>query len=254
MKTKWWRNEFKVGLMTIVGIILLSALLITSSNWRFTGRGRKVRIYFDSVSGLLSNAPVHMYGVEVGRVADVKLEDHRVEVIARIREDELIREGYRIRIDIIGLVGEKYIEITNGPLENPLADEDNLKGITPISAGHILAHANELTEKAISTIDSVQSFVSTNEMPVHDGAVELKNFITQARGMLKKTVDNVDALLAEVNKLTGASAAWSGTGTETRRRCGGHTPRARCGRWAGRAALHAPPRTLGAPPRREGFP
>lgn len=205
MRNKWWRNEFKVGLMAIVGIILLSALLITSSNWRFTGRGREVTIYFGSVSGLLKNAPVYMYGVEVGRVAAVELKDHRVEVIARVRPEEPIREGYQIRIDIIGIVGEKYIEIINGPLDNLPANEDALQGISPISLGHILTSVNEITEKAIGTIDSVQSFVNTNEKTIHDVAVELKDFIVQARGILRKTMGNVDVLLAKVNKLTGAA-------------------------------------------------
>jgi len=204
MKNKWWRNEFKVGLMAIVGIILLSALLITSSDWRFTGRGRKVTIYFDSVSGLLKNAPIHMHGVEVGRVATVKLKDYRVEVIAQIRQEEPIKAGYQIRIDIIGIVGEKYIEIINGSPENPAADENNLQGITPISVGHILASADEIIQETLGTIDSVQSFVNTNEKTIHDVAVELKDFIVQARGILRKTVDNVDVLLAKVNKLTGA--------------------------------------------------
>jgi len=205
MATKWWRNEFKVGLMAVVGMILLSALLITSSNWRFTGRGREVIIYFDYVSGLLDKAPVHMYGVEVGRVAEVKLRDHRVEVVVRIRPDEPIREGYEIRIDIIGLVGEKYIEIINGPLGNPPANEDDLRGISPISVGHVLAKANEISDRTLKVIDSVDSFVNTNEKAISDGAVELKDFIVQAKGMFKRTMDNLDVLVARVNKLTGTA-------------------------------------------------
>ena len=113
MKNKLWRKEFAVGLMVIVGIVLLSILLITATNWSRGGFDMKIR--FDYVGGLIGNAPVHIYGVEVGKVKSVDLVEDYVQVTAHIRKNVRIREGYEVHIDILGVVGEKYLEIINGP-------------------------------------------------------------------------------------------------------------------------------------------
>ena len=202
MKTRWYSREFKVGLMTIVGLALLSILLISASDWRFSPGGHKLKVRFDYVGGLLKNAPVHMYGVEIGRVASVELIGDEVEVTARLEREVPIREGYQVLIDILGLVGEKYIEIINGPASNPVTKDEHLRGASPISIGYVLTRADEITSKTLKTIDFVQNFIDTNEREIHDGVVELKNFILEAKNRLKTTMDDVDVLLARVNGLT----------------------------------------------------
>ena len=201
MKTRWWRNEFKVGLMTIVAVILLSVMLIRAANWRFTPGGQDIRIHFDHVGGLLKSAPVHMYGVEIGKVTSVELADDRVEVIAQLYETASIREGYQILIDILGLVGEKYIEIINGPAGKPVTSDDPLLGTSPISVGRTLEQADQVITSTLRTINSVQNFIDTNERQVSEGLIELKDFIVESKGVLQKTMADVDALLTRADRL-----------------------------------------------------
>jgi ABC-type transporter Mla subunit MlaD len=205
MKTRWWRNEFKVGLMTIVGLALLSALLIKSYHWRFTAGGHKIRIRFDYVGGLLKNAPVHIHGVEIGKVVLVRLVGSEVEVTARLHTKVSIKEGYQILIDILGLVGEKYIEIINGPAGNPETKDDPLRGTSPVSVGRVLMKADEITTKTLKTIDFIQDFIDRNERDLHAGAAELKALTLEAKDVLRKTMDNVDVLLTRIDRLTGAA-------------------------------------------------
>jgi phospholipid/cholesterol/gamma-HCH transport system substrate-binding protein len=201
MKTKGWQKELKVGITVIIGLILLSIMLIKASNWRFGSGGRTVKIHFDYVGGLLKNAPVHMYGVKIGKVESIQLVEDKVEVTVYLEKDEPIREGYSILIDILGLVGEKYIEIINGPAGNPVTTEHTLKGINPISVGQVMMKANEITEKTLNTIDFMQEFISTNEREIQAGAVKLRDFTIEARDMLRETSDNVNVLLTRINRL-----------------------------------------------------
>ena len=191
--------------MTIVGLALLAVLLIKASHWRFNSGDQEVKIRFDYVGGLLKNAPVHMYGVEIGKVTAVELVGNAVEVTAQMHKEVLIREGYQVRIDILGLVGEKYVEITNGPIVNPVTKDDPLRGTSPISIGHVLMKADAITSRALKTMDSVQNFIDTNEREIHVGVVELKDFILEAKGILRKTMSDVDVLLTRVNRLTEAA-------------------------------------------------
>ncbi len=187
--------------MVIAGLVLLSMLLIRAYNWRIGAGGQEIRIRFDYVGGLLENAPVHMYGMEIGEVNSVRLVGDGVEVGAKIHEDVSIREGYRILIDILGLVGEKYVEIINGPADNPVTKDEPLRGISPISVGQVLMKADEITDKTIGTIDFVQEFISQNEKEINAGVTELKNLILEARGILRRTMGDVDTLMERINNL-----------------------------------------------------
>ncbi|MBD3181072.1 MCE family protein [Candidatus Poribacteria bacterium] len=203
MENKWWRDEFKVGLMTIVGVILLSVLLMKSSQWRLSSGEEKARIHFNYVGGLLKNAPVHIHGLEVGNVTSVKLtKENKVEVVVTFREEVEIREGYQIRIDIVGIVGEKYVEISNGPPGNPVTTDDPLIGIDPISVGDVLTKADEITDKTINTIDFIQEFINVNKRDIDVGATQLKNFIIEVKNMLQKTMGNVDSLITRLDRIT----------------------------------------------------
>jgi len=188
--------------MVIIGIALLSIMLIKASQWRFSSSGHKLRIRFEYVGGLLKSAPVHMYGVEIGKVTLIELVEDKVEVTVLLDEEMPIREGYQVLIDILGLVGEKYIEIMNGPARNPVTKDDPLIGTDPVSVGRVLMKADRITDKTLETIDFVRGFVDRNEKGIHAGAVELKDFIIEVRGILRKTMGNVDILLAKVNELT----------------------------------------------------
>ncbi len=203
MKIRWWRNEFKVGLVVLVAIVLLSIMLIKAYDWRFTPGGREIKIRFDYVGGLLKSAPVHMYGMEIGKVTGIALLEDGVEVTARLYEDISIRSGYQVLIDILGLVGEKYIEIINGPVAgSPLARDALLEGTNPISVGYVLLKVDEITNKTLTTMDFVQSFINTNEREISNSVIELKKLIVEARSTLKETLDNVNILLTKINGLT----------------------------------------------------
>ena len=209
---RWWRNEFKVGFVVIVAAVLLSIMLIKAYGWRYAPGGRDVTMRFDYVGGLLKNAPVHMYGTEIGKVTGVVLLEDGVEVKTKLYEEVAIREGYQIRIDILGLVGEKYIEIINGPVGNPVASETLLIGTNPISVGYVLLKADAITDKTLTTMDFVQSFLNTNEKEISNSVMELKNLIVEARGTLKKALGNVNAL---VEKVDGSTELMAGEVTQT---------------------------------------
>jgi phospholipid/cholesterol/gamma-HCH transport system substrate-binding protein len=113
-----------------------------------------------------------------------------------------IREGYQALIDILGLVGEKYVEIINGPVSNPATEDDPLRGASPISIGHVLTKADQITSRTLKTIDFVQDFISKIEKEIHAGVAELKSLILEARNILGKTMGNVDAILGRVDRLT----------------------------------------------------
>ncbi len=201
MKKGLWRNEFAVGIMVICGIILLAVLLIRAANWKIGASEQEIEIRFDYVSGLLKNAPVSMYGLEIGKVTSVSLMGDWVKVTAKIDKKAVIREGYTILIDISGVVGEKQLEIINGPMENPPAQDKLLKGTNPTSIGDILLKVGNIADRATKILDSVQNIVDQNSVEIQSGISKIKDFANETKRTLDITVENVNALLAKINKL-----------------------------------------------------
>ena len=58
-------------------------------------RGYEVKVYFDSVSGLVKDAPVEIAGVEIGKVSKIFLENGKALVAL------MINPGIKITKDIL---------------------------------------------------------------------------------------------------------------------------------------------------------
>ncbi|MGB9597207.1 MAG: MlaD family protein [Candidatus Poribacteria bacterium] len=202
MKTKWWRNELKVGLMVIIGLSLLSILLLKASRWQPSISNQHIRIKFDNVGGLVKNAQVSMYGMEIGKVTSIDLMGDWVQVTAQIDKKVKIREGYQIVIDVIGIIGEKYIEIINGPLSNKLTNDDPLIGTSPPSIGEILIQVNDVVKKSSDALNTAKNVIVTNQDNVQSSIKDAKEFIGETKDIIRKTINDLNTLLASVNKIT----------------------------------------------------
>ncbi|HGE71423.1 TPA: MCE family protein [Candidatus Poribacteria bacterium] len=203
MKAKRWHNEVKVGLMVIIGLSLLSVLLLKASRWQPSINNQYIKIRFDNVGGLVKNAQVSMYGMEIGKVTSIDLMGDWVQVTAQIDKKVKIREGYRIVIDVIGIIGEKYIEIINGPLTNKLTNDDPLIGTSPPSIGDILIQVNDIAKRSSDALNLAKNAIIANQDNVRSSIKDAREFIGETKDIVKKTINDLNILLANINKITG---------------------------------------------------
>ena len=96
-------------------------------------------IRFDSVSGLQEGSNVQLDGVGVGSIAAVDLSEdvRKNQIEIRIRVEERfaarIREDSMARIRTLGLLGDKYIEISSGSQSFPEVPEGGTIGTAPVA-------------------------------------------------------------------------------------------------------------------------
>ncbi len=139
-------REIRVGLFVIVAVALFAGLVFSIG-----GRSRllqpKYRLwaYFGSVSGLVAGAPVMLEGVDVGTVEDIELlldpmgKRVRVTVSIEASVQDKIRTDSRARIETMGVLGDKYIEITMGSFDKPVVEDGSiLDSIDPIDYNALL--------------------------------------------------------------------------------------------------------------------
>lgn len=120
-------NYAAVGLFVIV----LGAGAVIAGTWLLFGDVQKTyrtyHVYMtESVSGLVDDAAVRYRGVEVGRVADIGLENdnpERVKLTLSIEQSAPIKSGTRAVLKSQGLTGLYFVELTGGTKEQPRLTE-----------------------------------------------------------------------------------------------------------------------------------
>jgi len=128
----------RVGLLVLVALAVgIAALAVLGDRQNLFVRKNHYRVHFEQVSGLAVGSSVQLNGVNVGSVEHVVLpvdmneQMLEVQVAIDARYAERIREDSEARIKTIGLLGDKYLQVTSGtPAAPPIPDG----GVIPAAA------------------------------------------------------------------------------------------------------------------------
>ncbi|MFH1753343.1 MAG: MlaD family protein [Candidatus Omnitrophota bacterium] len=147
--------ELKVGLFVFIGIVVLFVIVFSIGKIYIFQPGYKIRVLFNFAGGLGDAAPVRLAGVDVGEVDKIKIfydEDMmrtRVEVIAWIKKNVSIERDAVVRVNTLGMLGEKYLEIIPGTQASGFAEENGiLVGEDPIMVDELAEDLKDLADSA----------------------------------------------------------------------------------------------------------
>ena len=155
----------RVGLLVIVALVLAaSTLFVLGDRQNLFTRKNHYRIRFTNVSGLSAGSSVQLNGVHVGSVdrivlpADTgeKLLEVRIAIDARYAQR--IREDSEARIKTLGLLGDKYLELTSG---SPAAEVIPEGGEIPAAAATDVDRLAETGEDVVNNIAKIAHQLST---------------------------------------------------------------------------------------------
>lgn len=146
------RLSIGVGLFVLGGLALfaVAVLSLTAQRGPFTQRFTLVA-QFQNVQGLIDGAPVRLAGKDVGVVESVRFAapgPGRLPIRVQMRVDasvrDRVREDSQATIGTIGLLGDKYIELSIGSPEAPeLADGAEIATTTPLDPADVLQKGTE---------------------------------------------------------------------------------------------------------------
>lgn len=163
--------------MVSASAAVLLVLLFLSGKAQLFAQTYEVGMAFDYISGLLKNAPVHFAGHEVGRVQDVRLtgdEDGKVLVTARIATSAVIKKDSRAFIDVMGFMGEKFIELTPGTPEAPaLGPGEKLRGEDPMAFYEIVDKGTRIADTFEATTADLRELIEDLDQTVGENREEL---------------------------------------------------------------------------------
>ncbi len=124
--------ELAVGIFMIAGMVCLAYLTIKLGQLEVFGdKGYEIQAVFSSSGGLKTGSSVVIAGVEVGRVKKVVLDDYEARVTMSIPLEVKIQEDAIASIKTKGLIGEKYVEISPGGLDENLGPGGVIRDTQP---------------------------------------------------------------------------------------------------------------------------
>lgn len=165
------KAEIKVGALVLVSLVVLvgGILLIGEESNLFRSKNTYT-IRFDTVSGLTSGNPVQLNGVRVGEVQAVVLprDPEESEISVHIRVDRRyalrIREDSQARIKTLGLLGDKYVEVTSGSEEaSQIPDGGVIPTAPATNVDELLASGEDVMDNITAITFSLREILQRTE-------------------------------------------------------------------------------------------
>ncbi|MFQ5352208.1 MAG: MlaD family protein [Candidatus Binatia bacterium] len=209
-----------------VGAVFLITLAIIGVSVFFVGEEHRVwqgrelyRIEFSHTNGLQESAPVALNGVTVGSVSRMRFPpDPRAQFVSvtlsisssvapRIRRDTVGR------IQTLGMLGDKYIELTSGSLDSEVLPPGGLiRSIDPVDYEALLGQSGDVVSNAIEVTALLRQVL--NDILTGEGIIGRlindKEFGGEFVAGLNRTAASLDLAAARIERMTARMEAGEG--------------------------------------------
>ncbi|MBN2097151.1 MAG: MCE family protein [Candidatus Omnitrophica bacterium] len=143
--------ELKVGIFIFIGILILTLGIFSIGEVYFFRSGYNIKVSFSFASGINVGAAVQVAGIEVGEVKEVNLtydeKEGTTKAIIFVWLDAGVRipQDSRAYVNLLGLIGENYLEIIPGTdYKHLLKEGDVLIGRDPASTENLMEVAHQV--------------------------------------------------------------------------------------------------------------
>jgi len=194
-------SKLKVGMViTLANLVLLVAIFFAGGIEKIFSPKMDLKIQFQDVRGLRKGAPVWIFGTEVGSVREIHLDRTLGAVVTislNMRVQEFLKKDARASIMTMGLLGDKYIELSTGsPKAEPIERGEMLKGSVPVEISEIMETAGISIGKVGDVINRLDNLI----LKIDEGEGTLAKFLTDPSiyDNLNRSVKTLSLTLEEI--------------------------------------------------------
>jgi len=199
--------QLKVGVVVTTALVVLFITVLFAGNiGELFAPKTKIHATFKDVKGLRRGAPVWFSSIEIGSVRSLEfIPQQKIMITMAIKPETIkyIRKNSVATILTLGLLGDKYVEISPGSKDSPLIGPNGtITGLSQIEL-------KDIVETSQESIRKISDFVSMLE--------EILKKIEGGKGTVAKFLkdpaiyDNLQETAENLNKLS--KNLTSGTGT-----------------------------------------
>ena len=190
-------SEIKSGFFVLVTIVMLLVLTFVVGGY-FKKGANEWKIQFGYLNGLSDSAPVYYAGREVGKVDSIQIlrgEPRPVLVTVKISQDAYVRKDSVAYIDTLGMMGEKFIEISVGSKDAPAMEVGKvITGVDPIAMHVLIRKMNVLADEVTQMTESLNPLLKTMDDLVGGNKEEISKSI----GNLHEVTANLRDMTADL--------------------------------------------------------
>lgn len=191
--------EFRVGVIILLGIIILGVSIYWLRDYQLEQNSKMVRVSFGDVGTLTVGDNVTVSGMRKGKVKNMTLTDEGVTVEMMLANDVRITRGTRFVIKNLGVMGERYIAITQGDDTTAVSDSvvfegDYDTGIPEVMGllGDMMVELRTLVRSFKNTIGSDSSLTKFNRTinNLESVSKSLSEYLENNKKKMNRTADN----------------------------------------------------------------
>jgi phospholipid/cholesterol/gamma-HCH transport system substrate-binding protein len=193
----------RVGLLVLVALALGAAtIFVLGDRQNLFVRKNDYRLRFERVNGLAEGSMVQLDGVRVGTVGRIVLPRDtgekmlEVEISVDARYEQRIRQDSQARIKTLGLLGDKYLELTSGTPQAEVIPEGGEIPAAPMTNVDRLAATGE---DVVEDIRQIAHQLSSILGRVERGEGVLGQLLTD-KGTGEKVSTDLEATLASIRE------------------------------------------------------
>lgn len=201
------RTRSRVGVIVFASLLLFVVMVVVvgGKTGFFLARSSYFA-RFPNSQGLMGGNQVRLAGVTVGAVQEVEVprrpgEDLTVRFDIERRYRHLVRTDSRVEIRTIGLLGDKYLEVTPGSPDRPLLEPGTeISAIRGSELEKILAGSGDLVDNVTAVAKSLKTILGRVEKG--EGFVgEITSATPEGRELsrsLRQTIASTNALVSDL--------------------------------------------------------
>jgi phospholipid/cholesterol/gamma-HCH transport system substrate-binding protein len=188
-------NELKTGALVLTAAAVLMAVLYKTGDLSYGKKGYTIVTRLNFAGGVKKYAPVRLSGLEVGEVRKLQMIYNPGETL--IEAHLWIEEGYKLRRDskaivgTMGLMGEKYIEVTAGSAPEFIVPGDMIESEDPVSMDELMRTFNNVGEDVQLTLGDFRELIRN-----------ANGVIGENRQKIGRIVDNLEEASAYATDFT----------------------------------------------------
>lgn len=183
----------KVGIVTMIGLILIGTVIVWKSEILLVGRGYELTASFDNIEGLTLGSEVRFRGSKVGKVMRIDPGPYDIKIYSVIEPRIKIPSDSTLRVAYDGIVGLKFLEIRPGTAEVLYRSGQVLQGTRTAAIVDFVDIGSKNLVETKAILEAVRRLI---EDP------ELQRSFRNAVFLIEKTADEADKLVVELRAAT----------------------------------------------------
>jgi phospholipid/cholesterol/gamma-HCH transport system substrate-binding protein len=208
--------EIKVGIVTIVGVVLLILGILLGKGITLGVSSNTIIMAFPNSGGIEIGSPVFVNGMKRGVVTLVENAENKVLVTAQLDNIDDVKKDATARILMLELTGGKKIEVNPGTVKQPITNKDIIAGIASADATQLIADVGDVANDAkrlVRRLDTISGqltailgdtvFINNikgTATKANTLLTSLNEFYDANKGTLQSTIQQLKGLTDDVRK------------------------------------------------------